>query len=189
MNFENDIKICVSVLRAGGIILYPTDTIWGIGCDATNNEAVTKIFKLKKREEQKSMIILLSQTDDIKNYSKSPSAKIKKLLSTTEKPLTIIYPSAKNIAVNLISCNGTIAMRVVKDMFCEVLINTFGKPIVSTSANISGEPSPKVFDEISYAIKSGADYIVKHHQKNKIFTNPSKIILWKTDNELIVIRE
>ena len=189
MNFENDIKECVKVLKAGGIILYPTDTIWGLGCDATNERSVAKIFELKKREEQKSMIIFLSQIDDIKNYSKTPSAKIKQLLSKNEKPLTIIYPAAKNIAANLINSDTTIAIRIVKDMFCEALIKFFGKPIVSTSANISGDPSPKIFDEISLIIKNGVDYIVQHRQKDKTVANPSQIILWKTDDDFIVIRK
>lgn len=189
MNFEIDIKECIDVLKTGGIILYPTDTIWGIGCDATNKKAVAKIFKLKKRAEQKSMIILLSRVEDIQNYGKQPSAKIKELLTRNEKPLTVIYPEAKNIAENLISSDGTIAIRVVQDLFCKALIESFGKPIVSTSANISGESSPHIFDEISTTIKNGADYIVEHRREDKSISKPSRIILWKTDDEVVVIRE
>lgn len=189
MNFENDIKDCLYVLKAGGIILYPTDTIWGLGCDATNLKAVAKIFELKKREEQKSMIIFLSQIEDIQNYCKKPSTKIKELLTKTEKPLTVIYPEAKNIAENLINSDGTIAIRVVRDLFCKALIESFEKPIVSTSANISGEPSPQIFDKISAKIKNGADYIVQHRREDKTISKPSKIILWKAGDEVVVIRE
>ena len=189
MDYKEELATCVKILKKGGIILYPTDNIWGLGCDATNEAAVAKIFELKQREEQKSMIILLSKIDDIKNYSKIPSDKIKNLLTTTVKPLTIIYPTAKNVALNLVAKDGSIAIRIVRDTFCEALINFYGKPIVSTSANISGERSPKIFDEISIPIKIGADYIVQHRQKDKTLYHPSKIMFWKTDDDIIVIRE
>ena len=189
MNFENDIRECAKVLKAGGIILYPTDTIWGLGCDATNEVAVAKIYLLKQRAENKSMITLLVDKEEVKNYCKSPSQAIKEVLNNQKKPTTIIYPDAKNLAQNLIGADGTIAIRIVNDSFCEALITTFGKPVVSTSANISGKPSPKNFDEISSAIKNGVEYIVQHRQKDKMIAHPSKIMIWKTDDEIIVIRE
>lgn len=189
MNFEIDIKECLIILKTGGIILYPTDTIWGLGCDATNKEAAAKIFELKKREETKSMIILVSKEEEINAFSKPPSLKLKEIFSQTEKPLTVIYPDAKNIAKNLIGSDGTVAIRVVKDLFCKALIESFGKPIVSTSANISGDSSPQIFDEISTAIKNGVDYTVKHRQEDITPTKPSKIILWKNDESIVVIRE
>ncbi|MFN0082910.1 MAG: L-threonylcarbamoyladenylate synthase [Ferruginibacter sp.] len=189
MNFDDDLTACAQILNKGGIILYPTDTIWGLGCDATNKPAVTKIFALKQREEKKSMIILLDTENCIGNYCKAPSLAIKKILSETVSPLTIIYPGAKNLATNLINEDGTIAIRIVKDAFCEALLKSFGKPIVSTSANISGEASPGFFGEVSVAMKIGADYIVKHRQNDATIAIPSKIILWKNDEEIVVIRE
>lgn len=189
INMEEDIKNCLQVLKAGGIILYPTDTVWGLGCDATNETAVAKIFALKQRAETKSMIILLLQTNDIQKFAKPASDTIKTLLEKTERPLTVIYPEAKNLAANLIGDDGTIAIRIVKDKFCEAILQSWGKPIVSTSANISGEPGAPSYDIISTAIKNGADYIVQHRQ-NEIFINkPSRILLWKNDEEIVIIRD
>ncbi len=189
LNFDNDIKNCLKVLHEGGIILYPTDTVWGLGCDATNETAVAKIFALKKRAETKSMIILLKNKIDINQYSKTPSPSIEEMLATTKRPLTVIYPEGKNIAANLISEDGTIAIRIVKDNFCETLLQSFGKPIVSTSANISGEVGATSFNTISTPIKNGADYIVQHRQHENIIINPSRILLWKNDEEIVVIRD
>jgi L-threonylcarbamoyladenylate synthase len=189
LNFEDDIKNCLKVLNEGGIILYPTDTVWGLGCDATNEKAVAKIFALKKRAETKSMIILLKDKNDIEQFSKRPSTSILEMLENTERPITIIYPNAKNIATNLISEDGTIAIRIVKDLFCETLLQSFGKPIVSTSANISGEIGATSFNTISATIKNGADYIVQHRQLENIIVKPSRILLWKNDEEIVVIRD
>lgn len=186
---ENDIKNCLKILQDGGIILYPTDTVWGLGCDATNETAVAKIFALKKRAETKSMIILLKHKAGIKNFCKIPSASIVEMIENTERPLTIIYPEAKNIAGNLISEDGSIAIRIVKDVFCETLIGAFGKPIVSTSANISGEAGATSYNTISEEIKNGADYIVQHRQNENIIVKPSRILLWKNDGEMVVIRD
>ena len=189
MNFENEIEQCLEVLKTGGIILYPTDTIWGLGCDATNKSAVAKIYTLKKRAENKSMILLLANKEDIKNYCKSPSTTIEVLLKKEENPLTIVYPNAKNIAENLISDDGSVAIRIVRDAFCEALINTLGRPIVSTSANIAGEPSPTSYSSINDIIKKGADYVVQHRKDDNDFKKPSRILLWKSDGEILVIRE
>src|SRR5512145_1096859 len=146
---EQDIIKATEILREGGIILYPTDTIWGIGCDATNTEAVKKIYCLKQREETKSMLILVDHIDRIGRYIKEiPEAAIQ-LLEVNDQPMTIIYPGAINLASNLISTNGTIGIRVVNDDFCQKLIRKFNKPIVSTSANISGKPAPAFFSDIS----------------------------------------
>jgi L-threonylcarbamoyladenylate synthase len=187
-DYTNDIEKCLATLKSGGTILYPTDTIWGIGCDATNAEAVAKIYRIKKRDEKKSMIILLAHENDIKNYAYEPDEKIKDLLANTEKPLTIIYPKAKNLAANLLNEDGTIAIRVVKDAFCEYLLKAFGKPIVSTSANISGEETAKHFGEISTEVKNAVDYIVEQRRKEKTNTGASKIVKWNED-KIIVIRE
>jgi L-threonylcarbamoyladenylate synthase len=189
MNFDNDIQNCLKVLKTGGIILYPTDTIWGLGCDATNKKAVAKIYALKQRAENKSMILLLANNAEIATYCKTPSAVIHNLLRKEENPLTIVYPNAKNIAENLISENGTVAIRIVKDAFCEALINAFGKPIVSTSANIAGETSPTSYTSVNAKIKKGADYIVQHRRNENNFKKPSKILSWKNDEEILIIRE
>ncbi len=187
-DYTNDIEKCLDTLKKGEIILYPTDTIWGIGCDATNTEAVAKIYAIKKRDEKKSMIILLAHENDIKNYAKEPNEKIKNLIATTEKPLTIIYPDAKKLAPNLINEDGTIAIRVVKNAFCEYLIKAFRKPIVSTSANISGEKTATNFIDISTKIIAHADYIVAYKQHKQNQSNTSKIIKWEGE-KLILIRD
>lgn len=189
MSYEVDIENCIKILAEGGIILYPTDTIWGLGCDAENAEAVAKIYAVKKRAENKSMIILLADEKQIGHYAKAPSQKISTLLQETEKPLTIIYPDAKNLAENVINEDSTIAIRIVKDDFCEALIKRFGKAIVSTSANVSGEKSPASYDEISDEIKNAADYIVQHKRDNSTPARPSRIVKWEEDDELKVIRD
>jgi L-threonylcarbamoyladenylate synthase len=185
---KSDHEKSLIVLANGGTILYPTDTIWGIGCDATNAEAVAKIYAIKKRDEKKSMIILLSHENDIKNYAQEPDEKIKSLIANTQRPLTIIYPAAKNLAPNLINEDGTIAIRIVKDTFCEDLIKALEKPIVSTSANISGEETAKHFDEISSEIKYAVDFIIEHRQNERDNAAASKIVKWDGD-EIVVIRE
>ena len=187
MQFENDITACLKVLTAGGLILYPTDTIWGIGCDATNDDAVKKIFSLKQRPDKKSMIILVADEKDIFNYAENPDKKLFAYLSSAKKPTTVIYEHAKNIAQHLISEDGTIAIRIVKDDFCQALMSQLKKPIVSTSANISGEPAPKNFSEITGVIKNGVDYIVQHRQED-ISSQPSSIIKLNSEGDIDIIR-
>ncbi len=188
VDFENDIKNCFDTLNSGGIILYPTDTIWGIGCDATNEKAVERIFALKKRSDKKSMIILVADEKGIHDYVEYPDKKIFDYLSATEKQTTVIYDHAKNVAHNLISSDGTIAIRIIKDDFCKQLLTQYKKPIVSTSANISEEPYPTSFKDISDIIKNGADYIVQHRQDDFIFTQPSSIIKINTEGKIVILR-
>lgn len=187
-NFENDIKKCIETLEAGGIILYPTDTIWGIGCDATNEAAVEKIYKLKKRPDKKSMIILVAEEKDIFNYAEDPDERIFEYLERSKKPTTVIYEHAKNIADNLISSDGTVAIRIVKDEFCKELIAQFKKPVVSTSANISGEPSPANFTGIGPVIKNGVDHIVQHRQNDIMNSEPSSIIKLNKEGNIEILR-
>lgn len=186
--FENDIKNCIDTLERGGLILYPTDTIWGIGCDSTNDGAIEKIFSLKKRADSKAMIILVADEKEIYNYVENPDKKIFEYLSSTEKPTTVIYQHAKNISPKVISSDGTIGIRIAKDNFCKALISQFKKPIVSTSANISGEPSPKNFNDISDAIKNGVDYIVQHRQNDLTPSQPSSIIKLNEEGNIEIIR-
>jgi L-threonylcarbamoyladenylate synthase len=184
---NDDIENCIEVLKNGGVILYPTDTIWGIGCDATNEKAVAKIFSIKQREESKSLIILLDNVDAIKDYAEAPSNEIKALISKTKRPLTIIYNHAKNIAKNCINDDGTIAIRIPNHIFCTRLIKQFGKPIVSTSANISGESTAKAFKDISSEIKNKVDYTAQQG-RNETCEKSSRIIKIN-DGQIIVIRD
>jgi len=187
MDPRNDINKCIETLESGGLILYPTDTIWGIGCDATNGNAVEKIFRLKKRADNKAMIILVADAEDIFKYVEHPDKKISEYLSSAEKPTTAIYQNAKGLAENLVQADGSIAIRIVNDDFCKMLIREFGKPIVSTSANISGSSFPQNFREISEEIKSGVDYIVQHRRDDLFTSAPSSIIKMENGN-IIKIR-
>lgn len=187
-DFKNDIENCIKILHAGGTILYPTDTIWGIGCDATNEEAVKKIFTLKQREDSKSMIILLSNIIYIEKYVDDPEPEILNYISNVSQPTTAIYNNGKNIAKNLISEDGSVAIRIIKDEFCSSLINKLKKPLVSTSANISGHSSPVLFNDISAEIKNGVDYIVQHHRSDFKVAKPSAIIKLNKEKKIIVVR-
>jgi L-threonylcarbamoyladenylate synthase len=188
MDFTTDIQACIKVLQNGGLILYPTDTIWGIGCDATNEKAVAKIYDLKNRPDEKSMIILLADEKDLSNYISQPDTKIFDYLKRAIKPTTVIYEGAINLAKNLVNKDSSIAIRIVQDDFCRQLIIAFKKPIVSTSANISGHAAPQIFATIDSVIKNGVDYIVQHRQDDATPTTPSAIIKWKADGSLFIIR-
>lgn len=186
--YQQDIDESVRVLEEGGLILYPTDTIWGIGCDASNEEAVEKVYRLKKRPDEKSLIVLLATEKDILQYVTQPDPGIFHYLKNINKPTTVIYDGALGFATNLVPADGSIAIRVVKDPFCQQLIKKFGKPIVSTSANISGEPSPVNFGVISAAIKEGVDYVVHHRREETSPAQPSAIIKWNADGSLTILR-
>jgi L-threonylcarbamoyladenylate synthase len=188
LEFENDIVRCLETLRQGGIILYPTDTIWGIGCDATNPGAVEKIFDLKQRPAAKSMIVLLADPRDINRYTSRPQPYIAEYLEKTTKPTTVIYEAALGLAENLVSEDGSIAMRIVKDDFCRNLIKRFRKPLVSTSANISGEGSPENFAGISDEIKQGVDYIVRYRQQDNQPFRASAIVRFNKSGEPTILR-
>lgn len=183
MNFSETINN----LQEGNTILYPTDTVWGIGCDATDKIAVNKVYKIKNREESKSLIILVDSIDMLKEYVKSISKIAEEIINESIKPTTIIYSAPKNLAENTIAQDNTIAIRIPKDDFCLHLIKEFGRPIVSTSANISGQPTPKSFSEISKAVLQSVDYVVDLHQ-DKI-TEKSSTILKIDEDSVIVIRE
>jgi len=182
-----EVNKCITILHKGGTILYPTDTIWGIGCDATNEQAVKKIFEIKKRPFAKAMVILVAEASQLEYYASVPEVAWD-LVEYAESPLTIVYPGVKGITQSLISEDGTIAIRVVKDEFCKMIINGLRKPLVSTSANISGEPAPAYFDEISEEIKSKVDYVVplrqSEHKKNAL----SKIIKLGMNGAIEIIR-
>ena len=169
-----DIKKACEVMAAGGIILYPTDTIWGIGCDATNEKAVQRVYELKRRTDNKAM----SDVPDI----------AWDLISVSDKPLTIIYSSAKNLATNLLGADGSVGIRITNEEFSKKLCERFRKPLVSTSANVSGEPSPVNFSEVSEVIKEGVDYIVSYRQDDMSKAAPSGIIKLGAGGLVQVIR-
>ncbi|HMK24670.1 MAG TPA: L-threonylcarbamoyladenylate synthase [Chitinophagaceae bacterium] len=179
MDFEKDIEQCLLVLKTGGLILYPTDTVWGIGCDATNAEAVEKIYTLKKRSDEKAMIILVAGEKDVLNHVAAPDLGVFDHLEKTKKPTTVIYDGAIGLAENLIGRDGSIAIRICNEIFCKHLIKRFRKPIVSTSANISGQPVADNFVSIADDIKKNVDYIVRYRQDDVTMAKPSSIIKWK----------
>jgi L-threonylcarbamoyladenylate synthase len=186
---EEEIKRALEVLKAGGTILYPTDSIWGIGCDATNEAAVKKVYGIKNREEAKSLILLLDEESKLNKYVKEVPAAAWDMIEFAENPLTIIYSGAVNLPVNVINQDGSVAIRVTKDLFCRQLIRKLGKPIVSTSANKSGEPFPKSFKEITPEILQGVDYIVNLRQKEQQVSKPSVIIKIEANGVFSFIRK
>jgi L-threonylcarbamoyladenylate synthase len=188
MHFDLDIEESLSVLHAGGLILYPTDTVWGIGCDATNAAAVAKIYLLKKRKDGKSMIVLLENEIDIPKYVTQPDPKVYDYIKGIHKPTTFIYEGGIDLAENMIQEDGTVAIRITNDPFCKQLIKSFGKPVVSTSANISGYPPPVFFEDIDIEIKNGVDYIVQHRQDDLTESVPSAIVKLNADGSLTIIR-
>lgn len=188
VDFELDIKNCISVLQRGGIILYPTDTVWGLGCDALNEEAVAKIYALKQRPKEKSAVILLPEAKDILQYVATPPPDIIAIVAAFTKPTTVIYEGALEIARNAINDSGTVAIRITTDAFCKTLLKRFKKPIVSTSANISGQPTATTFSTIPKHILDGVDYIVQHRQNDSLVPPPSKIIKMDEAGNIEVIR-
>ncbi|MBS1502135.1 MAG: threonylcarbamoyl-AMP synthase [Bacteroidetes bacterium] len=173
---RDEIENALKVVRAGGIILYPTDTIWGIGCDATNTDAIKKIYALKQRDEAKSMIILLDTENKLGSYIGDVPAIAYDLIEYAENPLTLVMPGAKNLSPAIISADGSIGIRIAKHNFCQQLIQRLRKPLVSTSANISGRPSPQFFGQIDQEIIDGVDYVVGLEQHDTQPKKPSTII-------------
>ncbi len=185
-DFSKDVESCLEVLKSGGVILYPTDTVWGLGCDATNAAAVEKIIALKNRPANKSFVVLVATEKDILRYAASPDMAVFDYLQTIKKPTTVIYENALGIAENALADDGSVAMRICKDAFCRHLIKRFRKPIISTSANKSGEPTPQNFADIEDAVKTQVDYCVQWKQDDKSAT-PSAIIRWER-GEAVIIR-
>lgn len=186
--FTQEVETALEVLRKGGIILYPTDTIWGIGCDATNADAVKRIYQIKQREDSKSLIILVADKRDILQYVASPDLAVFDFIEEQTRPTTIIFEQAVGLPDNLVAKDGSMAIRIVRDEFCRHLIKRLRKPIVSTSANISGQPSPQHFSGVSVNIKTSVDHIVKWRQDDTAIALPSQIIKWNNDGSHTVIR-
>lgn len=202
---KEDLQQALQVLRSGGIIVYPTDTVWGIGCDATNVEAVKRIYALKQREDSKSMLVLLDSAAKLNYYVDVPEAAEMLLgVQNTDrfadgaqtdlqdkptKPMTIIYPNARHLAQNLIAEDGSIGIRITSEPFSQALCAQLKKPIVSTSANISGHPSARFFHEIEQAILEGADYVCLFRREDETPHQPSTIIKINVDNSFKIIRQ
>lgn len=186
--FQNDIDACLDTLQNKGLILYPTDTVWGIGCDATDAEAVSKIYQLKQRSDQKAMIVLVADEKEIIKYVSQPDLQIFDYIKGVIKPTTVIYEGGIGLADNLMAADGSVAIRVCEDPFCKYLMKRFRKPLVSTSANLSGYPSPLSFKDIEPVIKDGVDYVVKHRQEDDGYTKPSSVIKWEKDGTLTILR-
>lgn len=185
---HKEVEKTLEILKNGGLILYPTDTVWGIGCDATNPDAVKKIYELKQREDSKSLICLVVDERMLKNYVAEIPKVALDIIEVANKPTTIVYDKAKNLASNLIAKDATVAFRIPDDEFCYWLLRKFNKPIVSTSANISGEPTPKSYKEISSDILKGVDYVVNLH-RDKSCDKPSSIIKLSNDGTFKILRE
>lgn len=186
---RDDVNKAFEVLKDGGLILYPTDTIWGIGCDATNPEAVEKILKLKNRPGDKSLIVLLDTVNKLQSYVKEVPEVAYDLIEFAENPLTIIYSDAKNLAPNAIAADGSVGIRIVRHTFCEQLLQRFRKPIISTSANISGAPSAANFNEISEEIIDGVDYVVNFEQDSTAEKRASTIMKLDASGKFSFIRK
>jgi L-threonylcarbamoyladenylate synthase len=189
MIFDEDIKDSLITLRKGGIILYPTDTIWGLGCDATNPSAVERIFRIKSRSDNKSLLILVDGEQMLVRYVKDIPEIIFELTSVSNSPLTIIYPKGKNLAEGVCSDDGSVGIRICHDEFCGELINRFRKPIISTSANLSGKPSPENFGEIDISVINAVDFVVKYRQNDRRKHSASPVIKLDQNGTIKIIRK
>ena len=182
-------KKCVDIMRKGGVILYPTDTVWGIGCDATNPEAVKRVYDIKRRQDSKALLLLVDSADRLARYVGDVPAVAWDLIELTTKPLTIIYDGARNLAPNLVAEDGSVGIRVTSELFSKELCYRFQKAVVSTSANVSGEPTPNNFSEISPEIIEAVDYVVNYKQQELGKAKSSSIIKLTKNGTVTIIRE
>lgn len=178
-----------TTLENDGIILYPTDTIWGLGCDATKPTAIERIYNLKQRDRSKPFVLLVDSIEMLKSYVEELHPRLETLMLYNTRPMTVIYDKAKNLPTNAIGPNGSVAIRIAHDPFCQHLIRTVGKPLVATSANISNEPFPSIFGEISSQVISGVDYVARHRRDDKSPKEPSVIVKYGGQGELVFLRE
>lgn len=186
---EDEIKKAVEVMRHGGVILYPTDTVWGIGCDATNADAVRKVYEIKRRDDSKALICLVDSEARLSRYVRNVADVTWDLMELSTKPLTVIFDKVNGLAPNLIAEDGSAGIRITREDFSRELCYRFQKPIVSTSANISGEPTARTFDEISDEIKNAVDYVVRYNQRCKEKHQPSSIVKIDASGKFSIIRE
>lgn len=186
--FGTDLANALKVLRSGGVILYPTDTIWGLGCDATNVQAVRRIYEIKKRAENKSLIILVNSVPMLERYIDNPPEVALEIAELAEKPLTVVYDRGRSLADGVASEDGSVGVRVCSEPFCDELITGLRKPIVSTSANLSGSSAPAIFDEISEEMKSAVDYVCLWRQDDRSRATPSSVIKVSGNGVVKIIR-
>ena len=185
---QDEVKKAIEVMKAGGVILYPTDTVWGIGCDATNADAVRKIYEIKKRADSKAMLCLVDSAARISRYVRKVADVTWDMIEMSDKPLTVIYNNVSGLAPNLIAEDGSAGIRVTREEFSKELCYRFQKPIVSTSANISGEPTPQTFSEISDEIKEAVDYVVHYNRQSREKHKPSSIVKIDENGTFTIIR-
>jgi len=186
--FGRDATEAVKVLRSGGVILYPTDTVWGLGCDATNAQAVRRICEIKKRAENKSFIILVNSVPMLERYVDNPPEVALQMAELSEKPMTVIYDRGRNLAEGVAAADGSVGVRVCSDPFCDALITGLRKPLVSTSANISGNSTPAIFDQISEEVKGAVDYVCLWRQDDRSRSKPSSVIKVSGNGVVKIIR-
>lgn len=177
--FEQEVVKALDVLRSDGVILYPTDTIWGLGCDATNERSIRRIYEIKKREDSKSLIILVAEEREVLQYVAAPDLSVFDFIQEQKRPTTVIYEHAIGLPDNLVAPDGSIAIRIVQDEFCRHLIKRLRKPLVSTSANTSGMAAPQDFSDIQNEIRSAVDHVVQWRQDDQTTALPSQIIRWE----------
>ena len=187
--FTEDLKKACEVLQRGGIIVYPTDTIWGIGCDATNAEAIGRVYALKQRTDHKAMLVLIDSPAKLNGYVSQVPDIARDLIEASDKPLTIIYPNAKNLAFNLLAEDGSVGIRITNERFSHELCKLFRKPLVSTSANISGQPAPCLFSEIAEKVINEVDYVVRYRQEETVKAKPSSVVKISEDGCINIIRQ
>ena len=187
-DFTSDLQLCIKTLADGGVILYPTDTVWGLGCDATNEAAVKKLISLKGKKGKNGLIILLASERDLLKYATGVDLAVFNFLQGTASPTTVIYDGGTGVADDVLSSDGSIAIRLVKDEFCRHLVKRFRKPVVSTSANIHGEPTPDFYGDINLNLINSVDYAVRYRQQDSHRRPPSTIIKWQKDGLPKILR-
>lgn len=186
---QDEVKKAVEIMKQGGVILYPTDTVWGIGCDATNPEAVKKVYEIKRRPDSKALICLVDSEARLSRYVRNVADVTWDMIELSTKPLTVIFNNVNGLAPNLVAEDGSVGIRITREEFSKELCYRFQKPIVSTSANISGEPTARTFDEISEEIKKSVDYVVRYNQRCKEKHQPSSIVKIDQNGKFEIIRQ
>jgi L-threonylcarbamoyladenylate synthase len=186
---DEEFQKCIEVLRSGGTILYPTDTVWGIGCDAKNEKAVEKVYRIKQRNDSKSLIVLLHNENMLNKYVREVPSVAWDLIELSDKPLTIIFDQVGGMAPNVVAADGSCGIRICRDEFCNRLLHKFGRPLVSTSANISGKPTPRNYREISEEILKAVDYVADWRREENAQFEPSTIMKLKNDGQIEIIRK
>lgn len=188
MPYKHDIESALPVLKNGGLILLPTDTVWAIGCDATNKKAVERLYQLKNKRSPENLVVLLANEQDISKYTSQQNLRVFDYIKGVHKPTTVVYEQPRGLPENIPDDDGTIAIRVIKDLFLTALIREMGKPLLSATANISGDLTPSLYSEINHSVVTGVDYVVKYRQEETIYHEPSSIIRWNNNGTITILR-